>query len=145
MKLELAVMTNGNRVISVYVGTEQGVYAVHFENKHICFEEGTKLSDLFETGITMVSKFTEKDLIPKEGAPGVMCFPCGTMSVCRDGSKKVVMEYMDTTGGTVKRHNHPLGVLEVYLSADKPFHGEVCGDGEFHNPFCDHTISVKVI
>lgn len=145
MKLELAAMVDGNHVVSVYVGIPRGVYAVHFDNKHVCFEEGTKLSGLFQTGIMMVSRFGEQDLIPKENFPGVLCFPCGTLTVGKDGHKKIIMEYIDTTNGPIKRHNHPEGIVEVYLSADQPYHGEVCGLGEFHNPFCNHTIAVKVI
>lgn len=145
MKFKLAAMVDIDRVIGIYLETPHGVYSASLVRKHICFEENLELSELFVPPVNMVSTFSEEDLIPKEGCDGVLCYPCGTKEIGIINKTDIVMEYLDTSNGKIPRHSHPEGVMEIYFSADMPDRAEICGYGGFHEPFCDHTIAVKLI
>lgn len=145
MKLELSVMVHSDSSFDIFVGTSDGVYLVNFEHNHICFEEGAKVSDLLIGDVSVTSEFTEDDLIPKKEFEGVRHYHCATATIGRFFKKDIIMEYLDTSNGKIPRHTHSDGVMEVYLSLDPPHIGKICGFGEFHEPFCNHTIAVKVI
>lgn len=108
------------------------------------------------------SSFSEADMEEKIGVSGitgtVMSCIVGRAQFVKDGKElELIAEYLDTTNGKLPKHSHPNlkhptkpnctgKVREAYLNADSPYgRGEVCGYGEFHEPFTDHTIAIKVI
>ena len=145
MKFELNVMVHNGIIQGVLVETADGVYSVSFDRERVCFEKDVKLADLLTNNVFLVAEFTEDDLIPKENFDGVLCYPCGKLTIGHRLRKEIIMEYLDTSNGQIPRHNHPDGVQEVYLSLDPPFEARICGFGRFHEPFCNHTLAVKVI
>lgn len=148
MKFELGVLMHKDKIRGIFVQTPEGVYSINSisgEWNKICFEKGEKLSNLIVTDISMKSEFTEKDLIPKTPFDGVLCYPCGKLILNDHFIKEIIVEYLDTSGGNIPRHNHPDGVEEFYLSLDEPFKGKHCKFGEFHEPFCNHTLAIKIV
>lgn len=145
MKFKLNVMMHGDSIVGVFVEMDEGVYSISIERNHVCFEKNVKLKDLIINTDFFTAEFTEEDLVPKEDLEGVLCYPCSKLTVGRYLKKEIVIEYLDTTNGEIPRHNHPEGVMEVYLSTDSPYQGKICSFGEFHEPFCDHTLAIKII
>lgn len=145
MKFEMNVIVHNDTIQGILVDTGTGVYSISLDRNQICFEKNVKLSDLLTNNIFLVAEFEESDLIPKENFEGVLHYPCGKLQVGSCFRKELIMEYLDTSGGQIPRHNHPEGVQEIYLSLDPPYKGALCGFGGFHEPFCKHTLAIKVV
>lgn len=145
VKFEMNVIVHHDTIQGILVDTGAGVYSINLDRNRICFEKNVKLSDLLTNNIFLVSEFTESDLIPKENFDGVLHYPCGKLQVGSCFRKELIMEYLDTSGGQIPRHSHPEGVQEIYLSLDPPYEGKLCSFGCFHEPFCNHTLAIKVV
>lgn len=148
MKFGMAI-TGEERVI--HVGIPEGVYAVNFDTKSVEFYAGISMEQISCLNIIMYSpEFTKADLKSKGGpydpTGKAKHFDCGCLKD-RGFYKEYQfnMEYLDTSEGPISNHNHEKGVREVYLSVKEPFVGEVCGEGEFHEPFEEETLAVKLI
>lgn len=145
MKFKLSTMFRNDSSLDILVETPDGVYLVNFERNHVCFEKNVHISDILVGNVLHECEFTAEDLMPKKGMNGVRYYPCLNTTVGHLLKKDIVMEYLDTSAGRIPRHNHPGCAVEVYLSVDAPYTGMICGIGEFHEPFCDQTIAVKMI
>lgn len=158
MKFELFVTTecnsknNGEKNVVVYVGIPAGTFVVDFTEGTAKLLSKTKLKDVamaIAEGTIIPNvleyEFDDQDLKPKEGFPGVKSYKGATVKL-HDGIawRKLLIEYLDTTGGSIPMHKHNPGEKEVYISADFPFEGRFCNLGESHEPFAEHTIAVKL-
>ena len=153
---DVELMIEGTSVMAL-IGVEGGVYAVDFGRKTIQFMERKDfkeavgfLSEFVNfKSVYHTPEFTQRNLKAKAGHPGVMCYPCGRVTVfdtvMTQRDKMLVMEYLDTSKGEIPEHDHlPDRCIEVYLSAEAPYRGEVCDFGEKHKPFCEKTVAVKL-
>lgn len=157
MKLKVAVnIVYGDEVypkdLILFVETDaQDQYLVLFDAKKVLCATRENRSVIInsefmiENGYSCANfKVDEKDLQEKQGMPGVESFLCAVFYVGEgNDQKKMIVEYLE---GDVPDHDHGSpNIREVYLAAEGPMKGEICGYGESHKTFCKKTIAVKVI
>ena len=138
--LQVNVRVNNKRKV-VAITLPFGSYRADFERKKVEFSK-TYIA-LYEPDIRTEIRFNEKELSPKPGYEGVFHYFDSIDILGYDYN--VEIEYLDTTKGEIELHSHPTGVEEVYFSAEEPYCGEVCREGESHKPWATKTVAIKII
>lgn len=157
MKFEMAlsVIEGENSMrdeVIVVLGLEKGVYVGKFVEGAVSFFDKLKFDQAFEVlkkqfdlGNIIAFEFDENGLIPKPGFPGVLYRPCGIITVTSlKRKKRLIIEYLDTTKGTIPLHKHQPWEREIYFSCEEKFEGRVCDYNQQHQPFAEHTFAVKM-
>ena len=132
---------SGNDGKKVVITFPFGSYRVDFGRKEVEFTK--KEIQLYAPDIRFEMELSKEMLTPKPECEGVYHY-MDSIDIY-SYNYKVDIEYLDTTHGKIKMHNHPEGVEEVYVSAEEPYYGEICSEGESHKPFATHTVAVKII
>lgn len=129
----------------VQIGDE-GVYRVDLGEKSIEFIPGEFEENINAMVHLSVNIPIDDYLVPLDSpynpTGNVMHYEWGQINV---HGTKVILDYLDTTEGEISLHPHKGNVKEVYLSSKRPFCGEICDVGEYHKPFTDKTVAVKLI
>lgn len=114
---------------------EIGIYYVNFSRGEVFFQEGTLIEDY--EGNTVEVEFDEnRDLVPHSVCKNAMHHQCmiwkpRTISKEFAPRWKLNADYLD---GVIENHNHGNPkIREVYLSAEAPFVGKICGYCEEHS------------
>lgn len=131
--------------INIFVQVnEVGTYLVNFNNDEVRFFEGMMLQE-FTGNVVEVEFDEEKSLTPHDVCKNAEHHPCFTWVTnweyegCPidelsergvDKRWRVVVDYLK---GKIESHSHEKEVREVYLSAEAPYFGKVCGYGKIHS------------
>lgn len=125
----------------VVVSLPFGSYFADFGRKNVVFYQ--KSFQMYDPDIRTAMRFDENELSLKPNCDGVLHY---FDSIDISGyDYKVEIEYLNTENGKIEMHSHPKGVEELYVSAEKPYHGEICKEGESHKPWATKTVAVKII
>lgn len=129
----------------VQIGDE-GVYRVDLGEKSIEFIPGEleeNVNAMIHLSVNIpIDDYLEPLDSPYNPTGKAMHYEWGQINV---HGTKVILDYLDTTKGKISLHPHKGRIREVYLSTKRPFCGEICDVGEYHEPFTDNTVAVKVI
>lgn len=139
MYYKMYVKEGGNNIA---VELPFGTYRVDFARKRVEFQKDDSVY-LYSPDIIMEKKFFDGCLEPKEGFDGVM-HSFDRVDIC-EYDYMIDIEYLDLTSGNIPRHSHPGKVQEVYLATEQPYRGEICLEGEYHEPFAKKQLAVKII
>lgn len=139
MKFKVDVKEKGKKVA---VNLSSGSYKVNFERNEVEYFTGGKVC-MYKPDISIDIEFCDCDMTAKEGFDGVKHYYDRIDIVEYDYI--VDIEYLDLTNGKVPLHNHPGKTVEVYLSTEEPYSGEICLEGASHEPFAEKIIAVKII
>lgn len=160
MKFELAtIAAKPNAKINirsgetVFVGIAQGIFVINFTRGTMDFFPELKLETVVldiasdvNIGNVIEYEFSEQDLKPKDGFPGVKSYRGPTIKVY-DGEnwRRLVVEYFDTTKVKIPSYKHNVGKQEAYIYMDDLFEANVYSCREAHEHFTQHFIMVKLI
>lgn len=129
----------------VQIGME-GVYRVDFAEKTVEFIPGELELENVPMVMLGINIPIEDYLVPLDSpynsSGNAMHYEWGQVNV---GGDRCILDYLDTREGEISLHPHKGNVKEVYLSAEAPYSGEICDVGEYHKPFTEKTIAVKII
>lgn len=148
-----------NLLACIYLPKKSGAYWVNFNSREVKYYSYNDVRHMLQTtigdekegpDISIRFKFSESEMTKKTATPEiigkVMSIVLGNITWFKGGKElNLLVEYLDTTYGKIQKHYHPGKVREVYLSTHSPYGGEVCGYGEAHEPFSNHTIAIKFI
>lgn len=135
--------------VEVSFGKDDPTYWVNFSvvNSYVSTEPNPKVSkEIPIIEIAFPKKIDERQLTEHPVYKGVKYYLFGEF-VFEVNSKKVklIIEYLDTTHGTIPLHSHKKGIREAYLSCKKPYIGTLCSYDESHKPFCNKTLAIKLV
>lgn len=145
--MNLSFFTSDSVLKRYFVGIgEEGCYRIDLTDKTVDFIPGKLEMDKVPMIMLKVNMPFENYLEPLNSPYNptgkAMHYEWGHINV---KGTQCILDYLDTTEGEISLHPHKGKVIEVYLSAEYPYVGEICAVGEYHKPFTEKTIAVKII